>query len=95
MKIAKKKVRMQSPLVNPIIDLVRPLEKVVKKRKYIAIKCHTPLVIMTLDPMRSTSPTIEKDHLRSCLSGKTNYSRPCIAKASVQDLYSTGLLRDF
>ena len=37
-KIAKKKVRMQSPLVNPIIDLERPLEKVLKKGEYIAIK---------------------------------------------------------
>ena len=40
MKIAKKKVRMRTPLVNPIIDLGRPLEKVLKKGKYIAIKCH-------------------------------------------------------
>ena len=40
MKIAQKKVRMQSPLVNPIINLERPLEKVVQKGKYIAIKCH-------------------------------------------------------
>ena len=44
MKIAKKKVRMQSSLVNPIIDLERPLEKVLKKGEYIAIKCHnTPV----------------------------------------------------
>ena len=41
MKIAKKKVRMHTPLVNPIIDLERPLEKVLKKREYIAIKCHS------------------------------------------------------
>ena len=40
MKIAKKKVKMQSPLVNPIIDLERPLEKVPKKGEYNAIKCH-------------------------------------------------------
>ena len=40
MKIAKKKARMQSPLVNPIINLERPLEKVLKKGEYIAIKCH-------------------------------------------------------
>ena len=40
MKITKKKVQMQSPLVNPIIDLVRPLEKVFKKGEHIAIKCH-------------------------------------------------------
>ena len=37
MKIAKKKVRITSPLVNPIIDLERPLEKVLKKGEYIAI----------------------------------------------------------
>ena len=43
MKIAKKKVQMQSPLVNPIIDLERPLVKVLKKEEYIAIKCqYTP-----------------------------------------------------
>ena len=40
MKIAKKKVKITSPLVNPIIDLERPLEKVLKKGEYIAIKCH-------------------------------------------------------
>ena len=40
MKIAKKKVKITSPLVNPIINLERPLEKVLKKGDYIAIKCH-------------------------------------------------------
>ena len=40
MKIVKKMVRMQTPIVNPIIDLERPLEKVIKKGEYIAIKCH-------------------------------------------------------
>ena len=40
MIIAKKKVRMQSILVNPIIDLERLLEKVFKKAKYISIECH-------------------------------------------------------
>ena len=39
-KIAKKKVRMQSQLVNPIIDLERLLEKILKIGKYIAIRCH-------------------------------------------------------
>ena len=58
---------MQSPLVNPIIELERPLEKVLQKENYIAIK--------TQDPKKSTSPTMEEDHLRSGLSGKTNYSR--------------------
>ena len=41
MKNIKKKVRIQPPLVNPIIDLERPLEKVLKKGEYIAIKCHS------------------------------------------------------
>ena len=40
MKIAKKKVKIQSPLVNPAVDLKRPLEKVHKKEEYITIKCH-------------------------------------------------------
>ena len=40
MKIAKKKLRIQSPLVNPIIGLERPLEKVRKMGDYIAIKYH-------------------------------------------------------
>ena len=40
MKIAKKKVSIQSPLVNPIIDRERPLEKVPKKGEYKGIKCH-------------------------------------------------------
>ena len=40
MKIAKKKDRMQYPLVNPIINLERPLEKVLKTGECIAIKCY-------------------------------------------------------
>ena len=40
MKISKKKIRMQTLLVNPIIDLERPLEMILKKGKYIVIKCH-------------------------------------------------------
>ena len=43
MKIAKKKVRILSPLFNPIIDLKSPLEKMHQKGKYIAIKCHNTL----------------------------------------------------
>ena len=31
---------MTTPLVNPIINLERPLEKVLKKGEYTAIKCH-------------------------------------------------------
>ena len=40
MNIAKKKVRINTPLINPTIDLNWPLEKVLKKGKYIAIKCY-------------------------------------------------------
>ena len=40
MKIPKKKVRIQTPLVDPIIDLKRQLEKVQKKEAYTAIKYH-------------------------------------------------------
>ena len=40
MKSADKKVSMQSLFVSPIINLERPLEKVLKKGEYIAIKCH-------------------------------------------------------
>ena len=76
MKFAKEKVRITSPLVNPIIDLERPHEKVLKKASIYRSNVITPLVIMTEDPMRSTSPTMEEDHLKSGLSGKTNYSRP-------------------
>ena len=39
-KIAKKKVRIKSPLVNPIIDLQRPFEKMLEKGKYTVIKFH-------------------------------------------------------
>ena len=43
MKTTKKKVRIQSPLVNLIIDMEKPLEKVLKIGEYIAIKCqNTP-----------------------------------------------------
>ena len=41
MKSDKKQVRIQTSLVNPIIDLERSFEKVLKKGEYIAIKCHT------------------------------------------------------
>ena len=38
MKIAKKKVKVQTPLVNPIISLERLLQKVLQKGEYMAIK---------------------------------------------------------
>ena len=40
MKIDKKKVRIQLPLVNPIIELIWPLEKVLKIDECTVIKCH-------------------------------------------------------
>ena len=49
--------------------------------------------MMTLDPMRPTSPIMEEDHLRSGLSGKTNFSRPYTAKSSVQNLKGTHSLK--
>ena len=96
MKIVKKKLRKQTPLVNPII-VERLLEKVLKKGEYIAIKCHN-------SPGDNDSGSHEinlpcygggEDHLKSGLSGKINYSRPQMAKASVQDLYCTRQLNDY
>ena len=43
MKFAEKKVKFPIPFVNPIISLERSLEKMLKKGKYIAIKCHNTL----------------------------------------------------
>ena len=44
MKTVMKNFWMQTPLVNPIIDMERLLEKVLQKGEYIAIKCHiTPI----------------------------------------------------
>ena len=40
MRIAMKKAKMRTPLVNPFIDLARSLGKVLKKGEYIVIKCH-------------------------------------------------------
>ena len=51
--------------------------------------------MMTQDPMRLTSPTMEEDHLRSGLSGKTNYSRPqifFISTGPLQYTFTEGLL---
>ena len=50
---------------------------------------------MTLDPMRSTSPTMEEGDLKSGFSGKTNYLRPQMAKASVQVHEVTRFLIDY
>ena len=52
MKIAKKKVTFRTPLVSTLINLESPVEIVLEKGKYIAIKCNGTLVIWTLDHMR-------------------------------------------
>ena len=40
MTIAKKKLRIQTLLVNPIIDLERPGERILKEGGYAVIKCY-------------------------------------------------------
>ena len=67
---------MQSPFVNPIINLERPLEKVLKKREYIAIKCHSTPSDNDYGSYEINLPIMEEDHLKNDLSGKTNFSRP-------------------
>ena len=42
-----------------------------------------------MDIMRSTFPTMEKDHLKSYLSGMTNFYRSLSAKALVVNLKGT------
>ena len=91
MKVAKKIVRIQSPLVNSIIDLERLLEKVLKNGNYIAIKCHnTPgdddfgSYEINLPYYRGEAPEewlAWKDILHKAFD-----SRPLMAKATVQDL---------
>ena len=56
---------MQTPSVNPIIDLERHIEKILKKGENIAITCHN-----TTGDNVSGSPIME-DHLKSGFSGKT------------------------
>ena len=41
MKIYKKKVKSQTRFENPIINLERPLEKTLKKVKYLGISYHS------------------------------------------------------
>ena len=76
MKIAKKKTRIQTPLIHSIINLERPFERILKKGEYIAIKFHNTPGDMNSGSYEINPPTMEEDHLKSGLSGKTNYSRP-------------------
>ena len=92
MKIAKKKFKVSTPLLNPIIDLEMPLEKILKKGEHIATKYHNTPGDNDSRSYEINLIFFEKDHLRSGLSGKTNFSRPQMARASVQDLYSIHLL---
>ena len=70
MKIAKEKVRIQPPLMNPIIDLERLLEKVIKKGEYIAIKYHN-----TPGDNDSGSYEINLPYYGGGSPEETNYSR--------------------
>ena len=86
MKIAKKKVRIQTPLLNSIIDLERPLEKVLSKGEYMAIKCHnTPgdndsgSYEINLPYYRGGSPEerfVWKDKLLKALDGQSISTGP-------------------
>ena len=64
--MSTKKVKLRIPLSNSTIYLERALEEIHEKGEYIAIKCLQ--VIVTLNSMRSTSPTIMKNYLKINLS---------------------------
>ena len=83
-KIFKNKLRFQ-----------RLNEKILKNREYIVIKCHNTPGDNDSGSYEINLLAIEEDHLKSGLSGKTNYSRPQMAKASVRDFFGTGLLKGF
>ena len=74
MKNAKKKTNFLMPLVNPIIDLERLLEKVLKKGEYISIMCHKIPGDNGSGSHETTSPIMENYRLKICFSEKTNYS---------------------
>ena len=85
MKITKEKVNFRTRLVNPIIELERLSEKILKRSSVII-----PLVTVTA--VRSTSPITEKDDLKNGIYRKTNYSRLLMVKASVLNLERIRLL---
>ena len=55
-------------MVNPIINLERALEQILKECEDIAIKRHNTLVTMPLDPMRSNSSKMEEVQQKSDFS---------------------------
>ena len=77
---------MQTPSVNPIIDLKMEVEKVLKKGEYIAIKCHnTPgdndsgCYDINLPYYGRGSPEewlVLKDKLRKALDGQSISTGP-------------------
>ena len=72
-KIDKKKIRIQTPLVNPIIDLERSVKRILKKGEYIVIKCHN--IPVDNDPSFSAINLLYYGGGLCGLSKKTNYSR--------------------
>ena len=67
---------MQTPLVNLIINLERPLENVLKKGEHIAIKCHDTPGDNDSGSYEINLPYYGGGSQRSSLSGKINFSRP-------------------
>ena len=55
----------------------------------------TLLVIMTVDPMKLSSPIMEDDQLDCSLPRKTSFSGPFMATALVQDLKGIPLPKGF
>ena len=79
--------------MNPIIDLERPLEKVLKNGEYIAIKCHT-----TPGDNDSGSYEINETNLPYYGGGSPEEYpvwKDKLLKASVQDLKDTCSLNVF
>ena len=79
---------MQSQLVNPIINLDRPLEKVLKKGEHIAIECHN-----TAGDNNSGSYEINLPYNEGESPEKWLVSKVSLLKASDGQSISTGPLQ--
>ena len=88
MKIAKKRVRIQSSLVNPIINLERQIEKVLRKGECIAITCHNTPGDNDSGSYKINLPYYEGGSPEVWLVWKDK-----LLKASDDQSISTGLLR--
>ena len=95
MKIAKKKVRIQTPLVNPIIDLERPLEKVLKIGEYIAIKCNNTPGDNDSGSYEINPPYYEGGSPEDCLVWRDKLLKALDGQSILQDLYGTHFLKAF